>query len=282
MVSVRKACAEDCQTVLPLISRLATGHDWKPLFCKAWQSGENSFGYVLEDNGRVVGFLGLIHSVRQIGEKEVAFCHTSSWIVEEQYRMHSLALLAPVIKMKDRQIVNLSASQDVHNICLKLGFGVLDTAMLLIPCAPVPFGMLCGFRTRIVSGADSVAPLLNAQHRRILEDHRNTPCRHLLLHKDGRDCYIVGTRILKKGLPFFRIHFLSDSALFLEGNGMLRAKIGMLTRSVALIMDKRFVHGETVPFSKEYHLPSQRMYKGEFVPPGSIDNLYSEYAIMEM
>lgn len=282
MVKVRKAVAEDYEAVLPLLRRLSTGHDWSPLFRKAWKSGEETFGYILEDEEHIVGFLGLVHSEREINGAMVPFCGTSSWIVEEPYRMHSLGLLAPVIKMRDRQVVDLSASKDVHAISLKLGFAMLDSALVIMPAVPSWGGFVAGMQMRIVSGADNVAPLLNKSDRQILEDHRNTPCRHLLLQRGEVSCYIVGTRVVKRGLPFFRIHYFSNVDMFTQGFGALRLRLCASTRTIALMTDKRFLKGATVPFSRERLLPWQRMYKGTFVAPEHIDNLYSEYAIMEM
>jgi len=282
MVSVRKAVAEDYSAVLPLLRRLSTEHDWAPLFRKAWSSGEETFGYLLEDQGKVVGFLGLIHSERLINGQPISFCHTSSWIVEESYRKHSLGLLAPVIKMNDRQVVDLSASKDVHNISLKLGFTSLDTAFVIIPALPVGRGILKWTHTKVINGVDAIEPLLGKEEQRILRDHHQTPCQHLLLKSREATCYIIGTRVIKRGLPFFRIHYFSNVVLFLERAGSFRTRLGMATASIALITDKRFLRGQELPLSKERALPYQRMVKGSFLQPEDIDNLYSEYAIMEM
>jgi len=82
--------------------------DWlKPIVSYSWEDDidENLFPYkygvVLVDEGRVVGFCGLIYSYQYFsGEKKVCI-NTSTWIIEPEYRFGTFTVLKMIMETAD-------------------------------------------------------------------------------------------------------------------------------------------------------------------------------------
>src|SRR5262245_6490969 len=141
MATVRPARPEDFPAVLPLLESFGQDtmrpDDWRRmLFEPPWPVVEPARGFLLEDGGEAVGFLGTIFSTRVVREVERRFVNLSSWIVRPSHRASSMQLVLPVLALKGYTIVNLSASETAHEIFRKLGFRTLEERQVL--CPPVP------------------------------------------------------------------------------------------------------------------------------------------------
>jgi hypothetical protein len=265
--------------LLPLLRLLGPKNDWRPLFRKYWKSGEDHFGHVLLDGERPVGYLGLVTSERTIGGQIFRFCNTTSWVVLPEYRNKSLMLLAPLLRMTGHEITNLSASADVCRIFQTLGYRRLDEAFYIVP----PLGPSARSRDySLVTGCETVLPLLAAEEQQMLRDHASTRCEHALFRAAGEQCYLVGSRVCKRGIPFLRLHRIGKPALFEAWLGTLRWELCRAFRVAGLLIDSRFLPSGQPALSLRRPLPTQRLFKSARLVAAEIDNLYSEYAVLSI
>lgn len=109
-MEIKKAYSEDFEKIYPVLLLFdnpnITKEDWQKLFMKYWDSDRDYFGYYLEENNEVVGFFGLIFSLRQLDGKQADFCNMTSWIVKPEYRKYSLKLLNSVLAEENVVITN--------------------------------------------------------------------------------------------------------------------------------------------------------------------------------
>ena len=90
----------------------------------------------LRDGDRVVGFIGTIWSVREIGGKTERFCNLSSWITLPEYRNHSLQLFKAVMELRDCTITCHTPAGPLYPLYRRFGFSDLETKLRII--RPLP------------------------------------------------------------------------------------------------------------------------------------------------
>lgn len=180
-------------------------------FFPVWGGQEPYSGYLLEDAGKVVGFLGTLHTRREVRGKLEDFCELHGWYVRKDYRNQSLHLLMPVIgQRRNKTIINFTPSQRVYDISRKFGFQDLETALLLL--FPVPTGAR---RVEIVTDPWRVPDYLDGEDLRIFQDHKDVFCHHIvLLPRDeprGAPVYLVMKTMRRRWFEHFgRVLHVSD------------------------------------------------------------------------
>ena len=143
MVTVKKATVKDVDKLLPLLLELdsinQTNEEWERLFKLHWDDNQNYFGYVMYDEDKAVGFLGLLFSRRVVKDKTSKFCNISSWIVRKEYRRQSLHLLLPVLELDNYTITVLTCNAGTYFITKKLGFIDLEVGQrVILPLPSLP------------------------------------------------------------------------------------------------------------------------------------------------
>ena len=288
MPTVRPAVPADVPAVLPLRESFGqatmTAEDWRRmLFEPPWPVAEPARGFLLEDGGEAVGFLGTIFSTRVVRGVERRFVNLSSWIVRESHRASSLQLVLPVLALRDSTIVNLSASTTAHEIFVKLGFRTLEDHQVLLP--PVPRARdLFASGVRVTGRLEEIARHLDEPGRRVLEDMRGTLAGQILLRKGGRACHAIASRSpWRNGMFLAHVQYASDWALLLEH--VPQATAGWLASlgTVGLRVDGRRVAPGTVlpPLSVTRPLALSTLYRPAEpdLAPQDIDGLYSEIVL---
>lgn len=246
------------------------------LFQYPWLHDKPNHGFVLEDEGAIAGFIGAIYADRQVNGRVERFCNLTSWCVLESHRAHSTKLIAAVHRDRDQTYTNFSARPLVQKINEALKYQSLGRWKLFMP--PLAgVGTLAGPRTRIVSGADAVGPRLLPEHRRLLDDHLATPCRHVLAEDEGGYVYLVSVRRVKRGLPFSEILYISDRGRFVRHLERIKLHILWQDRTPVLAVDERLVGSRP---TLSYPFERVAMFRSARVPAGAVDNLYSELALL--
>ncbi len=96
-------------------------------FEKAFFKHEQLLGFCLHDDDSIaseiiVGYFGCFTYKRNIGGIDYQFYNTHTWIVQPDYRKHSLKLLLPFLRLNDGIITNFSANGKVAQILEQLKF----------------------------------------------------------------------------------------------------------------------------------------------------------------
>lgn len=284
MATVRPATPADFDLVAPLLGDFAhpamTGADWRRmLFDPPWAVEEPTRGFLLEEGGSVVGFLGTIFSTREVRGTQRRFCNLSSWVVREPHRASSMQLLLPVLGLKSHTIVNLSASQTAHEIFTRLGFAVLEDHQVLIGPLARPSDLVTWPGVRVTTRLDEIAAALDPAGRRILEDMRGTLAAQVLVRRGDRTCHAVATRSLwKRGLTLAHVQYASDWGLLLACVPAAAAAFFGRLGTVGLRVDGRRVPGGAPALAARRALALTTLYRPaeRDLVPADLDGLYTE------
>lgn len=250
---------------------------FRNLFTYPWMPDKPNLGFVLEDDGRLVGFLSTIYGDREVNGRTERFCNLSSWFVLPEYRNQSLSLLTAVHRQGDLVYTNLTSRPAVQKISLALKYQLLDTyKMFAFPLTH----LWTLFRLpwpRLRTAPREIEPRLSPQHQRYLRDHLDTPCRHLLLEAGGESCYLVWRRRVKQHVPFCELLFVSNPDLLRRHFERVKWAIYLRGFAFLLAVDERLLGGR-LPLMYPYERVT--LYKSARVDRMDVDNLYSELALL--
>ena len=284
MVTIKKATAKDAEKILPLLSELNshnhTRTDWLRLFQLHWSDEQGYCGYVMYDDDKAVGFLGLLFSQRVIQGKEVKFCNISSWLVKKEHRRQSLSLLFPVLELHNHTITVLTCNANSYYITKKLGFTDLEFGQRVI--LPIPLFPALMSPNSIMIDDPAIEQKLEGVPLKIYRDHQGLKCFHIVINSPQGMCYLVGTRTYKKKLPLAHIHYISDHKNFVCHIVRLSGRLCWRMKVAGLILDERLLQGGKVFPSMYLKLPYPRVYKSDTLKKEEVDLLYSEYQVLNL
>jgi hypothetical protein len=181
------------------------------------------------------------------------------------------------LKLKDYTFTNFTPSPTVSRILQQLAFTELKTSeRILFPALNGSAGgskYQCCFDPEIIRGEVSEAD------RTILDDHRNLPCRHLLVSSDEDYCYLVFKNTVHRRLPYARAHYVSNGLLFSEAAGYVRNQVCWKLKVAGLIVDDRYLNA-SLSYSRSYPQQCQSFFKSSTLGERDIDTLYSEMILL--
>jgi len=283
---VKKVYKDDFEKVYGLLSDFRDPslekNQWRQLFINTWGNFEGYCGYGLVARDEIVGFLGTVFSKRYLNGKEYKFCNLSSWIVKPKYRAKSISLLWPVLKLKDYTITNLTCAPTLYNLFKKLGFKDLGSFRVIFPPIP-PYKLNYGkSKYCIIEDQSIINKRLSHNDLLIFNDHINYKCIHIIIAGDNGECYIVATRVRKKGLPFIYIHYISNLFIFTELIYKTALQILVKHKSMGIMVDERLLRSQKFSLAIKNKAPVFKVYKSLSLPPDDIDNLYTELILLNL
>jgi acetoacetyl-CoA synthetase len=257
-------------------------NNWDGLFNYPWKPEGLPYGYAIFNQDKMVGFLGTIFSERQMQGKTWRCCNTTCWFVEGEFRnqMEVLKLFAPILKMKDLLITNMTPSDGSIKICQQFGYRFLDQEQVTVPVLPIPsFAM--EKHLSVSFDPNEIEAQLPPEEKKIFQDHAGFKCKHFLIkeRQSGEHCYGIATALpirrlqLLKG-QWLNLCYLSNAAVFARNYRRIRMKLHKEGRFFVLRYDARLVAGQLSRF--ESRDKRTRQYKSAVPLSWTIDNLYSE------
>ena len=255
--------------------------EWRRVMEYGWECPENYRGWALVDDGRPVGFLGLIFSTIPVAGEAERFCNVTSWIVQDSHRGEAALLAFALRSLKDYTITNLSPNEAAHRVFSSLRFKVLETHTRIL--FPLHVFNRRGWRPRcdITDDIDKIAAMLDVDQRRVLEDHRPY-ARHLAVSDDGGYCYVIYTVRPRRGIPSVRIHFMSDPAVLFKNLPGVQAFLMKRNRSMFVEMDERFLEGRAVRGGLRRKLSFPRLFRSPRLAVDQVTDLYSERILLNL
>lgn len=286
MISLKQVKPSDFGEIYPLLQSFETKLDqdmWRQLFDVQWERSSHHCGYGLFDDETPVGYLGTIFSERWIEQKKHNFCHLTSWIMRPDYRSHSLSMMMPIMKLKNHTVVDLSASETVVKLSSRLGFQYLDqTIDVLLPDLR-PAHHPSGETVHFYSGNEIASLQLSSADKKVFEDHSPYKnCRQLVVFANQEYCHLTYTRSADLGIPFVHIQSVSNVDLFLRYQSQIRRRIVRESRVPLIAIDARLRSPQQLPFSIQMPMKSPRLYRSETLRREQVDNLYSEYIVLNL
>jgi hypothetical protein len=253
---------------------------WQNLLNPPWPIAESHRGFALMDKGRAVGFIGTVFSRRVIDGRIEKFCN----VTLEDYRHESMALIKPLLGLKDYTITNLTPTPPVHALFTRLGFQELDQTLHIL--LPIPSlnrpRSACPSRYRMLTRPEDIAGLLNAPDAAIFRDHQLKHCRHLLIAGQNDYCYVVFTRTRGRRHSFSLVHYLSDPSIFFGNLNRAKLTMDLMSKTPFIMLMDRYVNGLRLGFVRTTAIRHPALFKSSTLKREQIDTLYSELILLNL
>lgn len=280
-VTVRQAKKLDLFAVYRLLSnstlnsRSLSLDARRRMFENVWSGEDTSPGYVMEAEGRVVGFMGTLFTNRTINGKLHKFCEIHSWYVEAPYRNQSLLLLMPTLSNRNVTLLNYTPTPAVYEIGKKFGFRDLEENFVVLYAAPTDFA-----RLTIIGDKARIPDYLSEEDARIFYDHRDVECHHMIVLAPDRQfspLYLIIKSMFRRWFePFGRVLYASDKQAFTQLAGALRWRLCLRHGWQCLVANERDMDVPNLPrFSRlmKREVPSQ--FKSKTLQAEEIAPLYT-------
>jgi hypothetical protein len=250
--------------------------DWHRAMNPLWNFEQPNNGYLLRENGRVVGAYLALYSERMIDGRRRRICNLGTWCVADEHRASGLRLLRSLLRQQGYSFTDLTPIPNVVALNTRLGFAQLDTKTALIPNIPWP---VRSRGVRVVDNAHEIDRLLRGREQRIYRDHAGDPAHHVVLTRNDQRCHVMFRRNRYKRLPAVTIIYVSDPDLFRicapRFCRYLSLRHGILATLVEVrLIGHRPAGSVTVPGPR-------RMFLSDDLEPSQIDYLYSELTCLK-
>jgi len=235
--------------------------------------GLPKYGYVLDDDGALVGVLLLIFTdLRVTGESRIR-CNISSWYVDPAYRSYGSLLALRAIRHKDATFFNTSPAPHTWPILEKQGFVPFATGRTIaIPALALsPTGArVQAFQQDVRPGQD-----LNQAEIDVLGHHANYGCLSMICEVDGeRHPFVFGVDRRYRLMPIAHLVYCRNLREFVR----LAGPLGRFLARRGCIVVKFNSNGPTRGIVGK-HYPGGPKYRkgGDQIRPGDV--AYSEQAM---
>jgi hypothetical protein len=252
---------------------------WHRAMTPPWDVEQPNHGYLLRENGRVVGAYLALYSERVIDGRPRRICNLGTWCVADEHRASGLRLLRSVLRQRGYTFTDLTPNPTVVALNSRLGFATLDTARALIPNMPWP---MRSRGVRVVDTPHEIDGLFSGRDQKIYRDHAATAAHHVVLVKGDRSCHVMfrrdSSRIQRLRI-FASILYVSDPELFRDCAPHF-CRYLLLRRGIPLTLAELRVVGHRLPRSVMVAGPT-KMFLSEDLLPEQVDYLYSELTCFE-
>lgn len=272
---VRAAQSEDRDAVVELLHTCMNARisreRWALLFDYPWRPADASdYGRVLEDRGRIVGYLGATYVDRQIAGQTVRICNMSSWYLLRDYRGqgHGRAMVLDLTAGPEVTYTDLTATPQVHAMLLAhAGFAVLDEERW------------------ILRRSESTTRPAALQEVRLtappLADHVGLRDLRIVRAEIGGNTCTLAMQVKMKGADAAYHQLLHvDEPEVLARHAEAIATAILPVGPAVLAIDRRLVPARPTGATVE-PIPQPRLYKSRRLRRDQIDNLYNEVLLLD-
>ncbi len=284
---IRAAELRDVESICSLLhtkmnSRFSVER-WSRLMSYPWLADIPDYGQVVESDGRILGYVGLIYSDRMIGDslngfRKERFASMSSWYLDKSLRGKGLGkgLLLATMENSAQTFTIFTNSSKPIGIVKALGYQLLDEERYHWRKSGS-----CSSSIELTRGVEAIRLRADDTQRQLLEDMQTMPVVPIWLEAGGRQALLFFS-IKSKGenVLWFDLLHTSDPELFTDCAQQL-ANCLLPDTSAVLATDSRLVKSPPEGTIRE-HLPIARHYLSSTVQPHEIDFLYSELQLLDL
>jgi hypothetical protein len=266
------------------LNRRLSAAMWTASIVPPWQGTtrgiEDAYGYLLEDDGRIVGVQLVFSSRRELGcgSGPLTIHNLGALCVLAAYRGQSVRLLRMAMAGRDNHLTDLSPSGAVVALNERLGFVRLNTATALVPALPGSSSprRLSG-RTDVITDPGQIAHFLSGRDLEIYHDHQQArAAHHVVLKRGQQSCYVMWRRDRRKRLPLLAsVLYTSDPAVLHSLFPALSSHLLIRHGILAVLAELRVV-GLRPRLSIMLNSTRPKMFRSRTLPESAIDYLYSE------
>jgi len=279
---VRPAVATDIETVCRLLheqmNRRLLPERWRRITSYDWLQDKPDYGRVVDDGGRIVGFVGSVYADREIAGRQERVVSMSSWYLDKAYRGQGLGFELMGSATADESMTYTMITVSPRNLAMlpKLGYRILDHDRYVWSAAD---GRASGLA--IEQDVARILERVGPMQRRMLRDHASLPVRPVLISSADGNCLAVFS-VKKKGeeVTYFDAMHLSDPGFF-AAHAQAIADALLPAGKAVLAVDRRLLAGHPADGRVE-SIPVARYYKSQRLEPSEVDNLYSELLLLDL
>lgn len=246
-------------------------------FRHPWAANKPNNGFVLREDGELVGGLGAIYSDQVVRGETVRFCNVTSWCVLEAHRSQSMRLAMALTSQPGYHFTDLTPTEVVKGSLRFLKFKEMDPRIVAIPNLP-----WLDRATRILTDPNEIASVLSPVAARVYRDHLELPwLRHVAVGRDERYCHVAYKPGRVVGLPAALVVGLSDARPFLRGRLALGSHLLRHAGAMLTAVERRLLP-ERPAMSLERRSAQARMFRSDTLTQADISNLYTELAALDI
>lgn len=187
-----------------------TALDWITGLQANWCEIRPNYGFLMRDEGKVVGGIGAFYADRIIRGQKERFCNITSWCVLDSYRKYSMQLVINVIAQQGYHFTDFSPTKVVAGSLQFLKFKSLEDGVAVIPNLPLP-----AVSGRIVTEPRDIERILSGTILDIWKDHTKFSwLQHVIVGETDDWCHVIYKRGKYKGLPCCKIIYVSSGSAF--------------------------------------------------------------------
>lgn len=268
-----------CQFLTDHLSSARSAEQWAQAFRQNWGVAKPNNGFLIRDQGRIVGGIGAIYAERMIRGRPERFCNITSWCVLEAYRAQSMRLAMAVVSQPGFHFTDLTPTEVVSKTLQFLKFKPMNERHAVWPNMPWPFSWVSG--VRVIIELDRIEEVLATVDAKVFQDHRHLPwLRHAAVGRPGAYCHVVWKPNRLKGVPGAMVLAFSDAELFLR----YRRAIGAHLLRQGCFYTR--VESRLLPrlpmLSRELAGFRNKVFRSDTLAETDISNLYSEIVGLDL
>lgn len=308
---VRAAEARDAEAICSLLhnkmnSRIPIDR-WRRLMSYNWLKDKPDFGRVVESDGAILGYCGMVYADRLVGNpnqlrtnqprttpsktnqaetsqsnqnqlRPERIVSMSSWYLDKSLRGKGLGrdMLISSISNPSLTYATLTNSKKPLGIVEALGFQVLEDHRYSWRKTGVAHSAVI-----ITSDLPSISDRIEPHQQQLIDDMHGYALTPLLVELDGQQALLFFSIKLKDAdVLWYDLMHASDYELFVHCAQALADQLLPDTPAV-LAIDGRFVKSAPPEATREA-LPVARYYVSNRVAPNEIDHLYSELQLLDL
>ena len=251
-------------------------HVWTEGLGKSWGMSPPNHGYVLRDEGRIVGGIGAYYAERTIKSELQRVCNITSWCVLDTYRKQSMRLAMALIGQQGYHFTDFSPTKVVGGVLQFLKFRPLDERQTIIINLPWP-----AIGSKLLTEPKDIENALEGSALRIYRDHIMFPwLHHALIGAPNKWCHVIYKRTRFKWLPSAHVLYLSDPAIFKEHYCRL-ARLFIAHGLASTQVECRFLTHRPWPSTIRSGF-NAKVYLSSTLSDDDIDYLYSETMALDL
>ncbi|MBL0355090.1 MAG: hypothetical protein WAS49_03695 [Candidatus Dechloromonas phosphoritropha] len=256
------------------VSRSA--EDWILGLRVSWCESRPNYGFLMRDQGEVVGGIGAFYADRIIGGQKEKFCNITSWCVLDSHRKYSMQLTMSIVAQRGYHFTDFSPTKVVAGTLQFFKFKSLDEGIAVVPNLPLPL-----FSGRVLTESCDIEQNLTGKMLDVWRDHTKFPwLHHLIVGKTNDWCYVIYKPRRFKSLPCSKVIYLSDGRVFNRYLNCLSWHFfwqGMMTTHV----EKRML--SEIPMTAIVRTGfNPKQFLSQTLEPKDIDYLYSETVALDL
>lgn len=253
---------------------------WRQLMSYEWLDDKPDFGRIVESEGQVLGFCGMVYADRTVGhdERPERIVSMSSWYLDKSMRGKGLgkAMLESAISDPTLTYATLTNSRKPLGIVEALGFRALEDHRYVWRKAKT-----INTDIELVDDRDLIRARVKPYQREMLDDMASLPLKPmLLLHDNEQSLLFFSIKRKANDVLWFDVMHASNKNLLAKCAQSIANRI-LPEEPSLLAADGRFVP-EPPETAERESLPVCRYYVSQRVQPHEIDHLYSELQLLDL